>query len=202
MFIFTLYICLEVIQTVNTLVIYSLCLHVLISMNVVSVLGFFSILEMILNKILHWLGFFLIVYYKMINLRTAKVDEEYLLPIWAQGELNSLLLNSTRWIWDIFMAKKDLFKTCPACATQNVDLIPSEAQGPLHWWWRQRVQEDMPPGFFPLCHSSDSLGEQSLFLHFPNANNIAPSVFLRSLSHQLQCQNKAGTWSGRRWDCS
>lgn len=61
------------------------------------------------------------------------------------------------------------------------------------------MQEDMPPGFFPLCHLSDSLREQSLFLHFPNANNIALSVFLQSLPSPVAVpEYRAGTWNGRR----
>ena len=65
------------------------------------------------------------------------------------------------------------------------------------------MQEDMPPGFFPLCHSSNSLREQSLFLHFPNAKNIALSVFLQSLLSPVAVpEYRAGTRSGRRCDCS
>lgn len=56
------------------------------------------------------------------------------------------------------------------------------------------MQEDMSPGFFPLCHSSHSLREQSLFLHFPNANNIALSVFLQTLPSPVAVQEyRAGT---------
>lgn len=69
--------------------------------------------------------------------------------IWHSVSL-TLYAEQHHLIWDIFMAKKDLFKMCTACATQNVHLIPLEAQGPLHWVWRQMVQEHMPPGLFSI----------------------------------------------------
>lgn len=56
------------------------------------------------------------------------------------------------------------------------------------------MQEVMPPGFFPLCHSSHSLREQSLFLHFPNANNIVLSVCLHTLPSPVAVpEYRAGT---------
>lgn len=69
--------------------------------------------------------------------------------IWHSVSL-TLYIEQRQLIRDIFMAKKDLFKICTACATRNVDLIPLEAQGPLHWVCRQMVQEDMPPGLFSI----------------------------------------------------
>lgn len=56
------------------------------------------------------------------------------------------------------------------------------------------MQEDMPPGFFPLCHSSHSLREQTLSLHFLNANNIALSACLQTLPSPIAVlEYRAGT---------
>lgn len=51
-------------------------------------------------------------------------------------------------IWDIFMARS-LQDACYLC-NMRCRLNSTEAQGPLHWVWRQMVQEDIPPGLFSI----------------------------------------------------